>query len=655
MDISVIIVNYNTKELTKNCLKSVFEKTQEVDFGVYVVDNNSHDGSCEMIEQEFPQVKLIKNKENKGFGAANNIAIKESKVKYVFLLNSDTILLNNAVKIFFDFMEKSENQKISCCGGNLYDENRIYGTSYGKFPTIGSIFFKRFYLDKFFKNYYKKKFGNAPTESINEVDSVSGADMFLRKSVLDETGLFDEDFFLYYEDTELNYRMYKKGYKSFIIPDVQILHLSGASNTISSNLIKTVRKSELMFFEKCYGKKQKFLVKLIHIFENLPRFLVKLMHIFKNCAGLNKKKLNVNVLHLISSLEVGGAEKLLIDLLKNTDLTSSVNFVVVVMNDRINETLKKEILNTNYNVYFINRKQGHKNPKYIFQLLNIIKKHNINIIHSHNYGSKSWSILCKLLNPQIKLIFTVHSMGIFKKLSKLNLFLHKNFIDMNIAISKAVLENCRTYNINKVIQIYDGIKLQDFSGKEKFKKDSNVLNIINVSRINHAIKGQDVLIKALKTCKDRGLNFKCNLVGGIYDYGQDSFEYLKKLLKELNLEDEISFLGNRNDIPELLSQSDLFILTSRHEGLGLVILEAMTAGVPVIASNIDGPAELITHCKSGLLFESENHIDLADKILDLYNNKEKMNQLAQNAYEYIQEFDISVMCEKYCELYRGCK
>ena len=232
MDISVIIVNYNTKELIKNCLKSVFEKTNGVDFEVYVVDNNSHDGSCEMIEQEFPQVKLLKNKENKGFGAANNIAIRESRTKYVFLLNSDTVLLNNAVKIFFDFMEKPENQKVSCCGGNLYKEDLTYGFSYGNFPTVESVFFKRFYLHKFFKDYYRKKFNQGETEStkfIKEVDYVSGANMFLRKSVLDEVGLFDENFFLYYEETELTYRMHKNGYKSVIIPDAQILHLTGAS------------------------------------------------------------------------------------------------------------------------------------------------------------------------------------------------------------------------------------------------------------------------------------------------------------------------------------------------------------------------------------------------------------------------------------------
>ncbi|HBG49573.1 MAG TPA: glycosyltransferase family 2 protein [Cyanobacteria bacterium UBA9971] len=288
MDISIIIVNYNTKELIKNCLESIFEKTHGLDFEVLVVDNNSHDNSCEMIELEFPQVWLIKNKENKGFGAANNIAIRQSKAKYVFLLNSDTILLDNAVKTFFDFMEKPENQKISCCGGNLYDENMVYGTSYNDFPTVGAIFFKRFYLDKFFKEFNAGSY--VPVESIKKVDSVSGADMFLRKSAFDDTGLFDEDFFLYYEDTELSYRIHKKGDEAVILPDVRILHLGGGGSRLSSSALKIARQSELMFFEKCYGKNQKYLVKLIHIFEFLPWFSVKIKHILQNLFKFKKLK-----------------------------------------------------------------------------------------------------------------------------------------------------------------------------------------------------------------------------------------------------------------------------------------------------------------------------------------------------------------------------
>ena len=128
INVSIIIVSYNTKELTHNCLKSVFEQTVNIDFEVIVSDNGSTDGSVEMIKKYFPQVALIENGANLGFGMANNRGLKVAKGKYIFYLNSDTILLNNAVKIFFDYWENAEDKEsIGALGGILLDKdlNRI--------------------------------------------------------------------------------------------------------------------------------------------------------------------------------------------------------------------------------------------------------------------------------------------------------------------------------------------------------------------------------------------------------------------------------------------------------------------------------------------------------------------------------------------------
>lgn len=278
IDVSIIIVNYNTKNLLKNCLASVYEKTTEINFEIFVVDNNSTDGSCEMLEETFPNVKLIKNDKNLGFGAANNIAIKQSNAKYVFLLNSDTILLNNSIKIFFDFMENKNNQQIACCGGNLYDKDLNYNCSYNFFPSIKEVFFKRLYLDKFFKKYYREKIVPGfyiESNSINEVDYVTGADMFIRKTVLNEIKGFDEDFYLYYEDSEMCSRMHKNGYKLVIIPDAKIIHLAGASSKKNEKILKIAKQSELLFFEKCYGKNQRKVISAIQILGEIPRLFVK--------------------------------------------------------------------------------------------------------------------------------------------------------------------------------------------------------------------------------------------------------------------------------------------------------------------------------------------------------------------------------------------
>lgn len=383
----------------------------------------------------------------------------------------------------------------------------------------------------------------------------------------------------------------------------------------------------------------------------------------KYCSNLNlrcrtvrgkmKDSKKINVLQLVSALKIGGLEKLLVDFIKSNEMNSNdVNFTIVVINDQVDDVLKKELLEAKYNVYFLNRKESHRHPKYLFQLINIIKKHKIDVIHSHNSGSKMWSILCKVFNPRLKLVYTIHDSVIIGGLTKINMFLHKKFIDKNIAISNVIYEDCLKNNIEKTVKIYNGVNLGKFKRIEGEKHTSEVFSIINIARITYQKKGQDVLIKALKICKNNGMDFVCNLVGGVYDYDKESLEYLVDLLKELNLENEIKFLGNRDDIVELLAQSDLFVLPSRYEGLPISLLEAMASKLPVIASDISGSNDLIKSGETGLLFESDNYTDLAEKILYLYNNKKEMEVLAQKAYEYVQEFDISVMNKKYSGIYK---
>jgi len=141
MDVSIILVNYNTCDLTLNCLKSIQEKVQNIEYEVFVVDNHSKDDSVEKIKQGYPNVKLIQSPNNIGFGRANNIAIKESQGKYIFLLNTDTVLMNNAVKVLFDFME--QNEKCGACGGNLYNDDGEMIHSFGYGDDIKSMLLRK--------------------------------------------------------------------------------------------------------------------------------------------------------------------------------------------------------------------------------------------------------------------------------------------------------------------------------------------------------------------------------------------------------------------------------------------------------------------------------------------------------------------------------
>ena len=239
MDVSIIIVNYNTREITKNCLKSLFEKTRDIDFEVLVSDNGSKDGSQDMIRTEFPEVSLIENNANLGFGAANNRALAAAKGKYVFYLNSDTVLLNNAVKLFFDYWENApDKDTIGALGANLLDTQGTVIHSYGSFPHIDSVIkdtvkalygtYKLTFRDVLFKKQIPL-YAQNPTEKkiLGEVDSVIGADLFLKN---DEYAYFDEHYFMYCEETDLQYRLARQGKKRLLIDGPRIVHLDGASS-----------------------------------------------------------------------------------------------------------------------------------------------------------------------------------------------------------------------------------------------------------------------------------------------------------------------------------------------------------------------------------------------------------------------------------------
>lgn len=238
IEVSIVIVNYNTYRLIQNCLKSVYEQTKDIDFEVIVSDNGSIDGSIEMIKQEFPQVILIENNANLGFGAANNRGLKLAKGKYIFYLNSDTILLNNAVKIFYDYWENSpEKDKIGAIGANLLNEKKEIIHSYGRFPRVWNeirmmirriiiadikLILKLLRID--YRKYSKKI---EYSKYVGEVEYITGADLFVKNNGF---AYYDERFFLYYEETNMQWQMMGNGLKRLIIDGPQIIHLEGGSD-----------------------------------------------------------------------------------------------------------------------------------------------------------------------------------------------------------------------------------------------------------------------------------------------------------------------------------------------------------------------------------------------------------------------------------------
>lgn len=252
MDISIIIVNYNTIDLLLQCIKSIYKHTKEQTFEIIVVDNASTDNSIPILKKEFPLVYIIENSSNQGFGRANNLGIKKSRGKYIFLLNSDTILLNDSVNLFFEFAEKSNCGALGCI---LFDKNLLPSHSYGKFPKTNSIL-KNFLIKEVYSILRKKTTENVKPldKKWKEVEYITGADLFIPAKVLQDIGIFDESFFMYYEETDLQYRMHKAGYKRYIIEGPQIMHLHGASTSKEKIIKRFYMDTTSMFI---YLKKHK--------------------------------------------------------------------------------------------------------------------------------------------------------------------------------------------------------------------------------------------------------------------------------------------------------------------------------------------------------------------------------------------------------------
>lgn len=276
MDVSVIIVNYNTCELVLQCLRSIYEMTSEVEIEVIVVDNSSSDDSVSSIRKNFPQVNLLEASENLGFGKANNWGATEAKGKYLFLLNSDTILLNNAIKLLFQFAEKEYLlRKIGVIGGVLLDDKFNETGSWGELPSILNTLLTCLKLTPRFSILNKNKRIEFKQKGSVEVGYITGADMFLAKKRFDDEGGFDVNFFMYYEETDLQKRMARGGYKQLLIEGPRVVHLEGKSFKAKVSNKKRMMQTESMFY---YFKKHDSC--LLYLLFRLSMVLLRIWTIF---------------------------------------------------------------------------------------------------------------------------------------------------------------------------------------------------------------------------------------------------------------------------------------------------------------------------------------------------------------------------------------
>ena len=292
IDLSIIIVNYNTKAHLRNCLNSIVENTKDVDYEIILVDNASSDGSVMMLQQEFPFVGVIENTQNLGFAKANNQGIRISQGEYILLLNSDTVVLNGCLAEVLRFARENKNAGIIGCKVLNPDKTLQFSCYHQPNLLTELCFFTKTIIKDFWDpiSYFKyMKYWDH--NQIREVDCVSGCFFWLKRELIEQVGLLDETFFMYYEDAEFCVRIRRKSnFKIYYYPYAEVIHLQGASTSVDNyNCVSLEHcyKGAKYYLKKCYSQR---VVRSFRLLNNLIwRLETAIFLLFKFNEKFNKK------------------------------------------------------------------------------------------------------------------------------------------------------------------------------------------------------------------------------------------------------------------------------------------------------------------------------------------------------------------------------
>jgi GT2 family glycosyltransferase len=256
----VVIVSWNTCELTRNCLRTLYPELIDLDNEVWVVDNGSYDGSVEMLKREFPQARLIENRENRGFARANNQILRKAKGDFYLLLNTDTIIPGGSIVGLYNFMEK--NPQVGAAGPRLKNRFGVVERPLKRLPTIsGELRYCMAFHFFPFNGIFSWIFGRRRSDWRNlggptRAEVLSAACLIIRREVLDKVGLLAEEYFLFSEENDYFFRMRQAGLAGFYLPDIDIIHLIGMSRKKRGRINSEINffRSRKLFYKKFHNK-----------------------------------------------------------------------------------------------------------------------------------------------------------------------------------------------------------------------------------------------------------------------------------------------------------------------------------------------------------------------------------------------------------------
>ncbi|KQC47974.1 glycosyl transferase family 2 [Geobacillus sp. Sah69] len=289
MDISIIIVNYNTPKLTIEAIESILKSKTKYSYEIIVVDNHSSDDSVHIIKGEFQNVVVIENKQNVGFSKANNQAIKLSKGRYILLLNSDTIVREDTIEKMIEFMDK--NKKVGASGCKVILPNgELDWACHRGFPTPQASFYYLVGLARLFPKSPRFNQYHLGYMNLNEphpIDCLVGAFMIVRREVIEQVGLLDEQFFMYGEDIDWCYRIKQAGWEIYYCPFTSIIHYKGASSQKKPfKIVYEFHRAMCLFHRKHYARKYPFIVNCLVYTGIAAKFILSaIINTFRKIGG----------------------------------------------------------------------------------------------------------------------------------------------------------------------------------------------------------------------------------------------------------------------------------------------------------------------------------------------------------------------------------
>lgn len=280
MTLDIIIVSYNVRYYLEQCLKAVSHAIEGIEAQVWVVDNCSSDGSVDYLEPLFPEVKFIRSQENLGFSRGNNLAIRQSKGKYILLLNPDTIISSRTLKDCIRLLD--EHPEVGATGVSMFNADGSFAReSKRAIPTAKVSFYKMMGLGSLFPQhptFARYYLGHLDAGSPHEIEIISGAFNMLRREALEQVGLLDEDFFMYGEDIDLSYRMLLGGWKNWYLPTAMLHYKGESAHSSTFRYVNVFYQAMIIFYDKHFGGKYSLSALLIRIAVYLKAMMTLIVH-----------------------------------------------------------------------------------------------------------------------------------------------------------------------------------------------------------------------------------------------------------------------------------------------------------------------------------------------------------------------------------------